>query len=359
MSFANTTGHSEWSVNSGKTYITTGNFAGAFYTYTVTTDSALATIGTLTTVATAGNASSSLFGRGHHLVLNGRKLTPGANPMNAITGAATATNNPFVFGSSPGAATVVLSPSGLSANTQSGPSGSRFAPKFLVGVADIQTGLNGFIDPTNVLFALYDKNRPVSDYLVDMSAGLTAANARVTVSSGQSDRINTTSVVLANIANNNAGAGMVTDLTNVGGNIGPLGGASSGKVTMQALGSGTGTYYFSSSIVTPNTIINLTPLFDLKVTQTVNIPSVNVPALGLNSSAVNVNGNDSRGDSININSSTPVISGTAQTAAQNITIPLTVGYHITNVDTGSFRIVVDTDGANTSVTPSFYFLIIN
>lgn len=248
MSFANTTGHSEWSVNSGKTYISTENFAGAFYTYTVTTDSSLATIGTLTTVATAGNAATSLFGRGHHLVLNGRKLTPGANPMNAITGNTTAARNPFVWGSTPGQPTVAISPSGASATSQTSSSNPpTFAPKFLVGVADIQTGLNGFIDPTNVLFALYDKNRPVSDYLVDMSAGLTAANAREVVSSGQSDRVNTTSVALGSRAYNATPS---------------IGGASSGSVTITSTtGNSNFTYslVISASIVTPNSIVILTP----------------------------------------------------------------------------------------------------
>lgn len=259
MSFANTTGHSEWSVNSGKTYISTDNFAGAFYTYTVTTDSNLATIGTLTTVATAvGDLTSSRFGRGHHLVLNGRKLTPGANPMNAITvavttstnPAASTTNNPFVFGSRPGGATVALSPSGAGATTATS-SSSTYAPKFLVGVADVQTGLNGFIDPTNVLFALYDKNRPVSDYLVDMSAGLTAANARELVSSGQSDRVNTTSVVLDNASN-----GATVNAGN----------ASSGVARMQtANNGGESSLIVSSTIVNPNSIVMLTPRTSLRL----------------------------------------------------------------------------------------------
>lgn len=335
MSFANTTAHSEWSVNSGKTYVTTGNFSSAFFTYTTSQNASRETIGELTTVATAANGSTSLFGRNHHLVLNGRKLTPGVNPMNSITGAATATNNPFIFGSSPGAATVALSPSGAGANTQTSSSTPpSYAPKFMVGVADIQTGLNGFIDPTNPLFALYDKNRPVADYLVDMATGLSVANASVTVSSGQTDRINTESVVLANIANNNTGTATVTNLLSVGANIGPLGGSSCGKVTMQAIGSGTGTYYFSSSIITPNSIINLTPLFDLKGTQTVSL-------LG---SSLTVTGG---------------AGGTVSVPPQDITVPLTIAYYVTNVAVGSFQIVIDTAGLVGTVTPSFNFLIIN
>ena len=336
MSFANTTAHSEWSVNSGKTYVTTGNFSSAFFTYTTSQNASRETIGELTTVATAANGSTSLFGRNHHLVLNGRKLTPGVNPMNSITGNTTTglTYNPFVYGSTPGAATVTLSPSGAGANTTTSVANSTFAPKFMVGVADIQTGLNGFIDPTNPLFALYDKNRPVADYLVDMATGLSVANASVTVSSGQTDRINTESVVLANIANNNTGTATVTNLLSVGANIGPLGGSSCGKVTMQAIGSGTGTYYFSSSIITPNSIINLTPLFDLKGTQTVSL-------LG---SSLTVTGG---------------AGGTVSVPPQDITVPLTIAYYVTNVAVGSFQIVIDTAGLVGTVTPSFNFLIIN
>lgn len=241
MSFANTTAHSEWSANSGKTYVSTGNFGGAFYTYTASTNASLQTVGALTTVATAANGSTSLFGGGHHLVLNGRKLTPGVNPMNSITGNTTTglTYNPFVYGSTPGAATVTLSPSGAGANTNTSVTNSTFAPKFMVGVADIQTGLNGFIDPTNVLFALYDKNRPVTDYLVDMATGLSEANARVTVSSGQSDRINAKSIV-------------------VGGTTPSIGGSSTGQIRIFGTTT-TPSLVVSSSIVTPSSIILLTP----------------------------------------------------------------------------------------------------
>jgi hypothetical protein len=112
----------------------------------------------------------------------------------------------------------------------------------MVGVMDIQTGLNGFIDPTNVVFALYDKNRPVADYLIDMAAGLTAANARELVSSGQSDRLNTTSIVLP-----------------TGGPY-AAGGASSGTAVLTAAAGGLVSQIVTSSIVTPSSIIILTPV---------------------------------------------------------------------------------------------------
>ena len=274
MSFANTTGHSEWSANSGKTYVTTGNFSGVFYTYTVSTNASLQRVGALTTVATAANASTTLFAGGHHLVLNGRKLTPGVNPMTSITGNTTSTNNPYVFGSTPGQPTVVLSPSGAGANTQTS-STSTYAPKFMVGVADIQTGLNGFIDPTNVIFALYDKNRPVTDYLVDMAAGLSEANARVTVSSGQSDRINAKSSVVA------------TGATYA------VGGSTCGTIVLPAATAGAVSQAVTSSIVNPNSIILLTPVVSATATAagaTATNGAASVSAIGTGTFTISVTG---------------------------------------------------------------------
>lgn len=281
MSFANTTAHSEWSANSGKTYVTTGNFAGAFYTYTASTNASLQTVGALTTVATAANGSTSLFGGGHHLVLNGRKLTPGVNPMNSITGNTTTglTYNPFVYGSTPGAATVTLSPSGAGANTTTSVANSTFAPKFMVGVADIQTGLNGFIDPTNVLFAQYDKNRPVTDYLADVATGLSVANASVTVSSGQSDRINAKSIVVATAA-----AGSATYA---------VGGSSTGTVVLPPAVAGVIEQAVTSSIVTPNSIIILTPVVSATATAagaTATNGAASVSAIGTGTFTIRVTG---------------------------------------------------------------------
>jgi hypothetical protein len=49
--------------------------------------------------------------------------------------------------------------------------------KFLLGVYDPASGLNGFIDPTSATFNLSDTNRPSSDYLVDIAAGQSLAKA--------------------------------------------------------------------------------------------------------------------------------------------------------------------------------------
>jgi len=303
MSFANTTSKSEWSVNPEKAYISTDNFAGAFYTYTVSTSGSQETIGTLTTVATSANANvasaSSLFARGHHLLLNGRKLIPGVNPMNAITRSATSTNNPFISGSSPGATTVTLSPSGASATTTTSAS-STFAPKFMVGVMDIQTGLNGFIDPTNALFVLYDKNRPVSHYLTDMAAGLTAANARALVNSGQNASSKGTSIAIGPLP------------TGTGNAATPLGAATFGSITMTTFqpsgttGTTNSTYTFTSTAITSTTVVILTLTASLK---------------------------------------TPINNSTTQ-------------FYVI-VAPGQFTITIENSGTAQNITPGFNFLILN
>lgn len=158
MSFANTTAHSELAANSGKAYVSTGPFMGAFYSYTLSTNSSLQTTGTLSLITNTTLQCPA----GRILALNGRKLTPGANPMNLITA---------TYGAAPTSTT----------------------PRLYLGVADLVSGLNGFIDPNSVLFAPYDKNRPVTDYLVDMEAGLTSAQALAQIHSGASANILTKS----------------------------------------------------------------------------------------------------------------------------------------------------------------------
>ena len=216
MSFANTTANSEWSVNSGKAYVATGPFHTAFYSYTAAQNSSLATVGTLTLITNDATKCPS----GRILALNGRKLTPGANPMNFITA---------TFGAAPTAAT----------------------PRLYLGVADLVSGVSGFIDPNNVLFAPYDKNRPVGDYLVDMSAGLTTSQALSQIHSGAS----------ANILTKSAG---LLDASAVTGTQVPATGVNSaacGTVKMATIASATVpvTALVSSTLLTANSVILLTP----------------------------------------------------------------------------------------------------
>jgi hypothetical protein len=172
MSFANTTAHSEWSANSGKAYVATGPFQTAFYSYTASQNASLQTIGTLTLITNDATKCPS----GRILALNGRKLTPGANPMNLIT-------------ATPGSATLTTA-----------------TPRLYLGVADLVSGVSGFIDPNSVLFAPYDKNRPVGDYLVDVSAGLTTTQALAQIHSGASANILTKSAGLLDASAGTAAA---------------------------------------------------------------------------------------------------------------------------------------------------------
>ena len=210
--FANTNSRSEWAANSGKAYIATGPFQTGLYSYTVSTNSSLQMVGTLTLLT--NDATKCPAGR--ILALNGRKLTPGANPMNLIT-------------ATPGSATLTSA-----------------TPKLYLGVADLVSGLNGFIDPTSVLFAPFDKNRPVSDYLVDMSAGLTSTQALTQINSGSS----------ANILTRSAGT---LDATAGSGTTVAAGSSACGTVSMASIATtATGTALVTCSLVNSTAIILLT-----------------------------------------------------------------------------------------------------
>ena len=214
MSFANTTGHSEWSANSGKAYVATGPFQTAFYSYTASQNASLQTIGTLTLIT--NDATKCPTGR--ILALNGRKLTPGANPMNLIT-------------ATPGSATLTTA-----------------TPRLYLGVADLVSGVSGFIDPNSVLFAPYDKNRPVGDYIVDVAAGLTTTQALAQIHSGSS----------ANILTKSAG---VLPATGTVANAATVAASSSacGTVNMaNVLTTATGTAVVTCTLVNTTSIILLT-----------------------------------------------------------------------------------------------------
>lgn len=213
MSFANTTAHSEWSVNSGKAYVATGPFQTAFYSYTASQNASLQTIGTLTLIT--NDATKCPAGR--ILALNGRKLTPGANPMNLIT---------TTFGATPSTAT----------------------PRLYLGVADLVSGVSGFIDPNSVLFAPYDKNRPVGDYLVDVAAGLTTTQALAQIHSGASANILTKS---AGLLDASAGTGTTVAASS----------SACGTVKMATIASATVpvTALVTCTLVNATSIILLTP----------------------------------------------------------------------------------------------------
>ena len=139
---AGTGAESEWSITpiQQKAYVSTAAFNTQIYSYTESVDSNFQRRGLLEVhpKATANTCPS-----GRILVLNGKRLVPGVNPMTD-------------FGS-----------------TGLGPSPGTF----LIGVYDSFSDINGFIDVTTSLFKLADVNRPSSDFLVDVGAGQTPANS--------------------------------------------------------------------------------------------------------------------------------------------------------------------------------------
>jgi hypothetical protein len=68
------------------------------------------------------------------------------------------------------------------------------AAKFMIGVYDPESMLNGYIDPTSPTFAVYDKNRPAADYLIDFT-GATAEATALAALGGQGANLLTTSAV--------------------------------------------------------------------------------------------------------------------------------------------------------------------
>ena len=131
---ANTTAHSEWSSSPDKSFVSTKVFNAELYTYTASRSSDLSVVGTL---VVNSSATANLCPAGRVLHANGRKLIPGVNPMTVFTGGSTVT-----------------------------------VSTFMLGVYDPVSMLNGFIDPTSSTFAVYDKNRPASDYVGGANAAL-------------------------------------------------------------------------------------------------------------------------------------------------------------------------------------------
>jgi hypothetical protein len=132
----------EWSIPpiQQKAYVSTAAFNTQIYSYTESVDSNFQRRGLLQVhpKATTTNCPS-----GRILVVNGKRLVPGVNPMTD-------------FGS-----------------TGLGPSPGTF----LMGVYDSFSDITGFIDVTTSLFKLADVNRPSSDFLLDVASGQTPANS--------------------------------------------------------------------------------------------------------------------------------------------------------------------------------------
>jgi len=129
-------------------YISTAAFGDSIFTYTVTTNAQYQPVGTLRSLLSVGTASgatgyNTLGGSsptapaGRILRVNGRKLFPGANPCSTIT----------------------VSSGGTSGTSVSSTVSQLYSQ--MVGVIDVVTGLSGFIDPNDSLFAIYNVDKAI------------------------------------------------------------------------------------------------------------------------------------------------------------------------------------------------------
>ena len=175
---ANTTSHSEWSASPDKSFIATKAFNVEFYQYAASRATDLSMKGELVLHA---EATANRCPAGRVLHANGKKLIPGVNPMTVFTSVPAA-----VTAGTTAAATIQ-------------------APKFMLGVYDPQSMLNGFIDPTSATFAVYDKNRPASAYLAEATGNVAEATA-VAAMGGQGAKLLTANnaAALSGVDANNA-----------------------------------------------------------------------------------------------------------------------------------------------------------
>jgi len=149
---SNTTSHSEWSTAPDKSFVTTKGFNLEFYQYSVSrSDRPPYTTTGVLVLHSSATASQCPAGRVLHA--NGKKLIPDVNVMNSFTAGATIQ-----------------------------------AKKFMLGVYDPESMLNGYIDPTSATFAVYDKNRPASDYLLYATGNTAEATALIGLG-GQGSRL--------------------------------------------------------------------------------------------------------------------------------------------------------------------------
>jgi len=206
---ANTTAHSQWSTAPDKSFITTQPFHTELYSYSVSRSDRppYTTTGVLVLnkSATPGQCPA-----GRVLHANGKRLIPDVNVMNSFT--------------VPTANTIQ-------------------EKKFMLGVYDPVSMLNGYIDPTSATFAVYDKNRPASDYLLN-ATGATSEALSLLGLGGQGSRLP------AKILIGNPGTVVAAGASSVGSftaNIGSIG-AQTNKILATV----------STTSVTPNSIILLT-----------------------------------------------------------------------------------------------------
>lgn len=213
---ANTTSHSEWSAAPEKSFIATKAFNVEFYQYAASRATNLSMQGEL---VLHKDATANRCPAGRVLHANGKKLIPGVNPMTVFITSAAA-----VTAGTTQAATIQ-------------------APKFMLGVYDPQSMLNGFIDPTSATFAVYDKNRPASAYLAEATGNLAEATA-VAAMGGQGAALLTANNAAALVAANSVPAAQTV----------AAGSARSGSITLSATAA---TVTVNSTAVTANSLVLL------------------------------------------------------------------------------------------------------
>ena len=122
-------------------YISTAPYGDNIFTYTTSMNSVFTTIGQIQSLLNLGTVTAGVGGTapaGRILRTNGRKLFPGANPCTSI----------------------ITTAGGTAVVTQ--------LYSQMVGVIDVVSGLSGFIDPNDSLFAIYNVDKAI-DYPNDGS----------------------------------------------------------------------------------------------------------------------------------------------------------------------------------------------
>jgi hypothetical protein len=149
-------GINRYDQNRHMNYITTAAFGDSIFVYTTSQNpTTLVRSGALRSLLSVGTAagatgyntlggSSPTAPGGRILRVNGRKLFPGANPCSTIT----------------------VSSGGTSGTSSSSTVSQLYSQ--MVGVIDIVTGLSGFIDPNDSMFAIYNVDKAI-DYPNDGS----------------------------------------------------------------------------------------------------------------------------------------------------------------------------------------------
>lgn len=195
---SNTTSHSEWSTAPDKSFVTTKGFNLEFYQYSVSqSDRPPYTVTGVLTLHSSATERQCPAGRVLHA--NGKKLIPDVNVMNSFTVGATIQ-----------------------------------AKKFMMGVYDPESMLNGYIDPTSATFAVYDKNRPASDYLLDVTVNTAEATALLGLG-GQGSRL-PAKILIGNVATVvGAGGSSVGRFTSSSGSIASHGSGIVGTVLTTAI----------------------------------------------------------------------------------------------------------------------------